>query len=150
MTQSAVTINHGSPFSEVEEKFITHHIRHLPVIEADNLLIGLITKRDLFRIISPRKDIEDDQPLMKGQYVELKYGYYPKESLDKFILEKVMTKEVYKLKKDNSVSEAIKMMLDHKIGCVVIVDNIGKVEGIVTRHDILQFTDKLLGTIGEV
>ena len=47
MTQKVVTINKDADILEAKELMEQHQIRHLPVVEPDGLLIGIITDRDL-------------------------------------------------------------------------------------------------------
>ena len=52
MASPVVTISVQEDFSEVEELFLNKRIRHLPVVD-HNRLVGIITQRDLYRVISP-------------------------------------------------------------------------------------------------
>ncbi|MCA9399258.1 MAG: CBS domain-containing protein, partial [Candidatus Omnitrophica bacterium] len=52
-----VTIKQNSPFHVVEHMFRENRIKHLPVVDENNHLAGLITMADLHRIIPPKRDI---------------------------------------------------------------------------------------------
>ena len=126
MASPAITVNENDDFSKVHEKFELYDIRHLPVVNDNGGLVGLITQRQLFKIHSPHK-IED------GSW------FYDKELLNEFILKNVMFKDVYTLKADNMLFEAVEYMVKHKFGCIPIVDDYKFVQGIITRDDILKY-----------
>ena len=52
-------------------------------------------------------------------------------------VQEVMVKKVVSVRADASVKEAVDLMNQHEIGCLVIEKN-GQVEGIVTERDILK------------
>jgi len=47
MTQKVVTIDKNADILEAKELMEQYQIRHVPVVEPDGLLIGMITDRDL-------------------------------------------------------------------------------------------------------
>jgi len=142
MTSPVITVMEASPFSEVAEVFAQNHIRHLPVVDESGSLIGLMSKRDLYHTVAPRKGIEESLQYFRDKISEPSGDFYMKDSLDRFILEQIMVKDVACLKENNSLKEALQMIVTKRIGCVVIVDEDRKVRGIVTRYDILKYVDE--------
>lgn len=132
MTRSPITINIESDFSMVDEYFRSFHIRHLPVVDDNNVLKGIITQRDLYRLCSPRKALEDDEGVSEEGLI------YDKDWLDKFILKQVMTKDPLSLGPEDTFARAVELMIATKYGCIPIVDNERKIVGIVTQIDILK------------
>jgi len=126
MVTKLITIGIDAPFSQVWDIFSNQRIRHLPVINQDKRLKGLITQRDFYRIIPPRKDIEDSG------------SFYLKEDLDKFILQKVMIDNVATLFPQDTLGTAINMMVQKKYGCIPIIDEKGILVGILTQTDALK------------
>ena len=47
MTRKVITIDKDEDILEARAKMTAHHIRHLPVVEEDNRLIGIVTRRDI-------------------------------------------------------------------------------------------------------
>src|SRR3989338_663504 len=125
MVDRVIAIREDESFSRVEEIFRERHIRHLPVVNSEFKLVGIITQRDLYRITPPRKDDE-------GKMV------YDKEILDGYILKNVMTKNPFSLSPNNTVAEALLVMVDKKFGCIPITDQFKTLVGIVTQIDILR------------
>jgi CBS-domain-containing membrane protein len=130
MVTHVISLREDEHFSRVEQELRTHHIRHLPIVNHENKLVGIITQRDLFRIMSPRITEE---------------GYfYDTSSLDQFILKHKMTPNPLALKPESTVAEVIHIMADHKYGCIPIVDQSGTLVGIVTQVDILKYVSRWL------
>ena len=82
MTPSPVSIHLGAPFREVPKKFKEFGIRHLPVVDDKNRLVGIVSQRDLFRILPPKKILEGDL-------------VYDDEMLDSVILKHVMVTDPF-------------------------------------------------------
>ncbi len=144
MTAPVLTINKDEDFSAVEKIFVNRRIRHLPVVNDSGTLLGIMTKRDLYKTLSPRKFISSERDASSDMIIESEGVYYSKELLDSFILEKTMCREVCTLSKEDSVGQALRMMYEHKFGSVIIIDDQQKVEGIITRFDILRLANQFV------
>ena len=131
MVENVITLEVNEPFSLVEEKFRQFGIRHLPIVDDKKKLVGIITQRDLYRTVSPRKDEEGNM-------------IYDKDVLDNYILKHIMTKNPFTLTAENSVAEALLAMVDKKYGVVPIVDKNNFLCGIVTQIDILRLGARII------
>ncbi len=126
MVSPVVTIRKSDDLHIVLDKFVTHDIRHLPVINEPGNVVGLISQRHLYKIHSPRR-LED------GSW------YYDKDMLDTFILKNVMVPDPFLLQAENTLHEAMSAMAQSRFGCIPIVDRYRSPVGIITRSDILRF-----------
>jgi CBS domain-containing protein len=126
MVSPVITVKETDDFALVQEKIALYDVRHLPVVNAKGILVGLITQRDLYQIHSPRR-------LDDGTW------YYDKEALNQFLLSKVMLSNPFTLKPGNSLYEAVEATVRSKFGCIPIVDDSKKPCGILTRDTILKF-----------
>ncbi|MBI3307372.1 MAG: CBS domain-containing protein [Candidatus Omnitrophica bacterium] len=131
MTSPAITVQIDEPFSHVEEKLRVKGIRHLPVVDDNHVVVGLITQRDLYRTLSPHRNEDGD-------------SVYDAAALDAFILKRIMTSNPATLTPDNMVAEAVNLMAAGRYGCIPIVDVNKKIVGIVTETNILKYLAKLL------
>jgi CBS domain-containing protein len=57
-----------------------------------------------------------------------------------------MTRDVMTVGPDVNASVAAAALLDHKFGCLPVVDDQGVLVGILTEHDFLRFATKVLET----
>lgn len=128
MTKPAVTVNVAERFSVVERRLREKKIRHIPVVDNDKHVVGLMSQRDLYRIAPPRKTSEGEA--------------YDPEYLDGFILSHVMTKSIQTLCEHNTLKDAVYLMVDQKLGCIPIVDKGERISGIVTKGDVLKFLSR--------
>jgi len=126
MIKKPHTIGIDEPFSRVWEIMQAQRIRHLPVIDECRKVRGIISQRDLYRTVSPRKKVEEEGL------------FYPKEVLDQFVLRNVMITEIYTLTPNDTLGSVIDLILKKKFGCIPIVDEDGTLAGIVTQIDILR------------
>lgn len=125
MVTDVVYIRIDEHFSAVYEKMNLHRIRHLPVLDANKRLAGIITERDLFRLHSPRK-VEDE-------------WVYDKSELDQFILKHCMTKDPMALTPEHTLFDAVGFFAREKFGCIPITDKDKKLVGIITPFDLLKY-----------
>ena len=96
-------------------------IRHFPVVEDDEV-IGIVSQRDLYRA---------------SLGTVMQYG----EKAQRAFLESVAVKEVMAdpiaIGPDATVRDAARLMLEHKIGCLPVLED-NRLVGIVTETDMLQ------------
>ena len=121
MTHEVATLNRNDELSLADDVMRLGRIRHLPVIDEDTgELAGIVSQRDLFR----------------GALVRaFGYGEVAQRRIMKTIaVKEVMTTEVVSTAADTSLTEAAQLMLEHKIGCLPVV-NQGKLDGILTEGD---------------
>ena len=105
------------------------HVRHVPIVEADNTFVGLMTHRDLLaQTISYLAEVDDEE----------------QEYLDRHIhIVNIMKQDVTTVDPEMDICNAITLLLEHKYGCLPVVSD-GKLVGIVTEADFLQLTLELL------
>lgn len=125
MVRKVITVKESDDFALVWEKMSLNDIRHLPVIDRTNALVGLVTQRDLYKIHSPRL-LED------GTW------FYDKEVLNTFILSKMMINDVLTVTPETNMFDVVKIFVERKVGCVVVIDVKRQLLGILTRVDALK------------
>ena len=101
-----------------------HGFKHLPVVDDDGKLVGIVSDRDL-----KRASASDATTL---EVHELHY------LLDRVKLSEVMTECPFTVGSRTSIQHAAKIAAEHKLGCLPVVDN-GKLKGIVTNGDFLSY-----------
>ena len=131
MTTPAITVGLDMPVLEAHQLMASRRIRHLPVTDGGRLM-GIVTDRDI-RLNLP-------SPATSLSVWEVNY------LLARLTVESAMRRAVITVDSDRPVSEAARIMLDHKIGALPVVDG-GVVVGIVTETDMLRaFTTMAAGT----
>ncbi|NCB26650.1 MAG: CBS domain-containing protein [Bacteroidia bacterium] len=133
MTKDPITLNIDESFCRVAQIFQEKDIRHLPIVNSQGQILGIISQRDLNRITSPKKG-------PNGEYL------YDAAELTKYILRQHVIQKVFSLSLEDTLEKAVTIMAEKKLGCMPIVDPDGKVIGIVTAIDLLKLFLKTLRT----
>jgi CBS domain-containing protein len=127
MSTDVVTLRADVPLVEAEEIMGWRRIRHIPVVERDGTMAGLVTHRDLLRAY-----------LSGGTRVE---QLVHKAKVN---VREIMHKKVRTVRPDTSVVDAIELLKTHKYGCLVVVDDSNRLVGIVTDSDMVKLAGSLL------
>lgn len=131
MATPVVFVNVRAPFRDVVGLLHERRIRHLPVVNSEMEVVGIISQRDLYKLQPPHKNEE-------GVWI------YDMDVMDGFILDKAMTPNPFTLSRQSFLAEAIPPMVTHKYGCIPIVDESKKLCGIITQYDILKIAFEIL------
>jgi acetoin utilization protein AcuB len=104
-------------------------VRHLPIVDADGDLVGIVSDRDLKQAMaSPATSLEAHELLFL---------------LNRLPLDQIMTRTVVTIGPMSPVEEAARLMVRQKIGALPVVEG-GELVGILTETDVLElFVDAL-------
>lgn len=124
MTENPRTIRDTDLVSEALEALQSMEIRHLPVVDRGNNLVGMLSDRDL-------------GPLMTifTEGVEAQRMIVP---LSRRRVSELMSADVVSVDPDDDVREVIETMLEQRVGAVPVVDAEGNVAGIISYVDVLR------------
>ncbi|UYN89549.1 MAG: CBS domain-containing protein [Anaerolineales bacterium] len=128
MTKDVISVPSGTTLPEATALMREKHIRRLPVVE-NGQLVGIVTYGDL-REANP----SDATGLSIHEISYL---------LQRIGVEKLMTRKPYTVSPDTALTEAARLMLQHKIGALPVVKD-GKLVGIITESDIFRAFMRLL------
>ena len=130
--RNPVTINPDASFSEARSIIHKRGIRHLPVVDNNHKVVGIVTDADI------RKAAPSDATTL-SKY-ELEY------LLDNLKVSAFMTPKdkLITITPDTLIEEAVKLMRDHKIGCLPVLE--GEIlYGIFTETDALDHLVDIFG-----
>jgi acetoin utilization protein AcuB len=122
MTRQPLSVSIDTPVVDARRTMLEHRIRHLLVTDGKDLA-GIVTDRDI-RLNLP-------SPATSLSVWEINY------LLARMTVGSVMTASVITVDPDRDAVEAARIMLDHKIGALPVVDG-GTLVGIMTETDILR------------
>ena len=123
MTQDVKTIGPDTNVPEAHRIMTQNNIRRLPVMD-DDKLVGIVTRGDV-------RGAEASDATSLSIW-ELNY------LLSQLEISKVMTKRPITISAESTIREAAQTMLDNKISGLPVVDERGKVVGIITESDIFR------------
>jgi len=130
--KSPVTIGPEASFYEARNLIHEKGIRHLPVVDKKNSLVGIVTDRDI------REAAPSDATLLSVQELNYLLG---KLKVSSFMTPKA---KLITITPDTLIEEAVQLMHDNKIGCLPIVEG-GKLYGIFTETDALDHLVDIFG-----
>jgi len=130
MSKPVITIEADDPMQRATELLRDHHIRILPVMESGKL-VGIITDRDL-----KRASASDATSLEIHELVYL---------LSKIKVKKIMTKDPITIPWYYTLEETARVLLENKISGAPVVNDKGKVLGMITRDDMLKVLVDMTG-----
>jgi len=142
MNRHVVTINADDEFSEVQIKFSHDHVTHLVVVDSDKKVVGLVSQKYLYRTQSPRKVVNEEMEYRPDLLRDSDDTFYTKEMLNSYILSHIMQKKPLCLAPEDSLAEAILQMANKKLGCIPIVDQDQKIQGILDHFEIINFLSR--------
>jgi acetoin utilization protein AcuB len=120
MSQKIVTISPDKRVGQALKLMQKHQIRHVPVLEGDRM-VGWITSRDLREV------------LLASMLEEIKVG-------------DVMVQAPLSVTPDTEVEEAARLIHEHKIGGMPVMDG-DKLVGVITMLDLISAFITMLGLL---
>jgi acetoin utilization protein AcuB len=124
MTKSPKTVEPETTVRDATRLLETLAVRHLPVVDKNGALVGMITDRDLHRVTVPR-------------LVAAEATRELREALDASVAT-LMSPHVISVGEHASTAHVVGLMLENKIGAVPVVDGTGVLVGIVSYMDVLR------------
>ncbi|OFZ19357.1 MAG: hypothetical protein A2Z20_01860 [Bdellovibrionales bacterium RBG_16_40_8] len=121
VTKKVITVPTGTTVSQAEAVMKENRIRHLPVVDENDEIVGVVTARDVANI----------------------------ESSHKYTVELFMIAPVEFINQRESLRTSILRILEKKISCLLVTDDNENVVGIVTTDDILWHLAHLLSEESE-
>ncbi|WP_240356324.1 MULTISPECIES: CBS domain-containing protein [Myxococcus] len=125
MTRDVVTLEETDDLVRVDDLLKLNHIRHLPVVR-EGRLVGLVSHRDLIRALARQ---------------------FSTRNLDPISVARIMSRDVEMVRSDLPVRDAIYKLLDHRFGCLPVVDRERRLVGIVTEADFMRMAARLLDSV---
>lgn len=143
MTTEVISVTRDTTLEGVMDLLSRHKFSGVPVTDQDKKVIGMLSEKDIVNFaerekvmpftmlsgwISPNVQLNDIASLRKGM-----------ELLSKTAVEKVMTRDVVTVNEDTPVTEAARIMNNKEINRLPVVNDNGRLVGIITRADLVKY-----------
>jgi CBS domain-containing protein len=125
MTPSPATLAPNDLVLDAMRLMRERGVRHIPIVGPGGKLKGLVTETDILRRVLHGTDMTQDEKYHATMDVMLP-------------LEQIMVRDVATLRAGDPVERAVGLFLERKIRSAPILDDAGKVEGIVTETDLVH------------
>lgn len=132
MTTSPITVSGLTSLPEARKILAEYQIRHLPVIDREDRLIGILTDRDL-RSAYPSSVTTKQEAILAFDRVQ------------QSSVEDIMTRECSTLTIEARLQDALKIFERDKVGAIPVVDEEMKVLGLFSLLDLTSAYGSLFG-----
>jgi len=125
MTSAVVTVNDTDSIDHVVSLMLRHHISGVPVVNDDNIVQGVITECDLLCLLA---NVNTDKKTVADYATFNAVVVHPHTSL----------------------VEVVELMTEHPYRRLPVIDEEGKLVGIVSRRDLIRFIRDLRARLANV
>ena len=125
MTREVITVDKEATIFDAQELLAKNKIRHLPIIDKDRRLVGIITDRDI-RSALPYNSLMEHS------------GEKENERVSKFKVKDMMTKDPISISPAYTIQDALLLIQKSKVGALPVVDDDLKLTGIISVRDLLR------------
>ena len=123
MTEAVLAVETFDSIAIARQLMAKHRVNQLPVLDNDHL-IGIVTDRDI------RDAYPTSMMIDRAEEID--------RFAEKITVEEVMTRDVFIVRPETPLATAVGLLRRHRIGSLPVLKN-GKLVGIITRSDILDF-----------
>jgi CBS domain-containing membrane protein len=124
MTEKVYSVRPSEDLARLVDLMEDIHVRHVPVVDDDRVVVGLVSQRDLVREVLHGRNLPFSET---------------RELLSRKRVRSIMTKDIETVEPDTRIDEAGQLMLDNKLGCLPVVEG-DRLVGILTESDFVKFT----------
>ncbi|MCE5333703.1 MAG: CBS and ACT domain-containing protein [Desulfobacteraceae bacterium] len=132
MTKDVQTIGPEAGILEAQTLMAQNRIRHLPVVNEENTLLGIVTDRDI-RSALPSTLLTEVEKVAE------------EKRLSTLRVKNIMTPHPVTISPAQTLEDAIMLMQKLKVGAFPVVDEEGKLQGIVSVRDLMRAFVNVLG-----
>jgi len=124
MTQKVITCSPTDALLQVQQFMVKNNISRVVIVDGNNKPVGIITQKDMINFLVADKS---------------------RRGIEEIKVEEVMTKKLITAKRKVPISNIARTMIEKNISSVIIVDNEGKLDGIVTKTDVTAWYSAIRG-----
>ncbi|MCG8425156.1 MAG: CBS domain-containing protein [Proteobacteria bacterium] len=120
MSTALITMKANDTVGHADFEMKVASIRHIPVVDERNRLVGMVSNRDILRELGRRRG-------------------------EQIVIHEIMSRQLFRVSVDAPAREAAELILDNKIGAVPVIGDEGQLVGLVTETDFVRYAYEALG-----
>jgi len=133
MSADVATVREDSPFHEIAKVLTDRHVSAAPVVDADRRVVGIVSEADLLHKV----EFADDPNEGAGMF-ELRAHRLARHKATGKVAKDLMTAPAVTVPATTSVVHAAQLLESSGIKRMPVVDDLGRLVGIVSRGDLLK------------
>ncbi|WP_444998263.1 CBS domain-containing protein [Aliikangiella sp. IMCC44359] len=130
MTPKPITLSRYNSMADARKLMNEHGFRHLPVVDEQQQVIGLVSQRNILANSISSQSYIDAKELAKIEVGTLVADF--------------MTTEITTITQNTCITDAALLIHKKKFGCLPVVNNQNELIGIITDHDFVAISVQLL------
>jgi CBS domain-containing protein/osmotically-inducible protein OsmY len=123
MTANLLTASSSAPLVDAAEMMAWKGVRHLPIVDGDGRLVGMLSERDLRTALG-----------VPAEALERKEGAHGRDRT----VQEVMTRSVESVRPEQPLPQVIASMISRNVGALPVVDAERRPVGIISYLDVLS------------
>ena len=141
MSSKVISVSAAASIVEAAKLMLQHHISGLPVLNAEQRIVGIVTEGDFLR------RAETGTPRQRPRWLDFVLG--PGRLADEYVrtfgrkIEEIMTPDPLCISEDTPLEDVVRIMERHRIKRLPVVKE-DRVVGIVSRANLVQALVSLL------
>lgn len=128
MTTEVITVKQLDLMIKVKEIFDANSFHHVPVVDDENKLIGIISKLDFNKMLTTFSVFKNS----KAEVANRKF-------MMSLLAKDVMTKQVAKLHPEDALSVAVGIFRENLFHALPIVNDDNQIIGMLSTYDLLNY-----------
>jgi CBS domain-containing protein len=136
MTKDVVAVGETAPYKEIVETLARSEVSAVPVVDAQHRVVGVVSEADLLHKVehsAPQPYPEHHAPLLDRRRRRAE-----RAKADADTARELMSSPAVVIGPGASLSTAAKAIVDEKVKRLPVVDESGRLVGIVARSDLLR------------
>lgn len=145
MTKDVISFKPDDSLATVAKTFIGENVSAAPVVDENNCVVGIISESDLMDVLEYHEDLGSELLSLAPGYGDRWSFQRSFEEADEWLhrieegkAKEEMTKGVFKVNPEDDLSKVEEAMVLRKVNQVPVVDEEGKLVGIVARADVIR------------
>jgi acetoin utilization protein AcuB len=123
MTRKTVTLSPHHGLADAVSLMADRYFRHVVVVDTGGQVLGVISDRDILRTLARTSNWQTKD------------------------VSQIMTRDPFTVKRETPLTVAVAKIVSKRINCLPVLDDEGKVCGILTSTDLLKAYQKLLESL---
>jgi acetoin utilization protein AcuB len=132
MTKKLITVNGETDILEVGKIMRDNKIRHIPVVDDANILLGMVTDRD----------IRSAMPSVASENFDSKEE---RDKLSRLKVKEIMTTDLVTVSPMYTLQDVLLLFEKYHYGAFPVTDDKGVLEGIISIRDLLRAFGSVMG-----
>ncbi|MEN2766323.1 CBS domain-containing protein [Ornithinibacillus xuwenensis] len=138
MITDVISIRENTTVRELLQILVSNKIGGVPVVNMDDVLVGIISDGDVIRYLKPSSRTVYDMFAIVMVSEREKLSEKLRYSLNKSVAEMMITKDIKTLSTENDIDDALHIFSQHHFKKIPVIGRDKRVVGVVSRGDLLR------------